>query len=109
MYNGRTEPRMVPKGDLLGMKMYVAPKSVVLSVNMSENIAISEVSMNGRFGVINGKIQNTPFTYEPEGDYLINFFKSMMDWKEGDEYTEELYDYYFESAFTTCWRGGSLN
>lgn len=86
------------------MKTYVAPMSMVLSVNMNENIAISMVSLNGVFGVIDGKIQNTPFTYEPEGNYFINFLNSMIAWKKTDEYTSELYDYYLMSATTTCWR-----
>lgn len=86
------------------MKTYVAPMSMVLSVNMNENIAISQISMNGVFGVINGKIQDTPFTYEPEGNYFVNFLNSLIDWKKSDEYTAELYDYYLESATITCMR-----
>lgn len=65
------------------MKAYVAPKSVVLSMNMKENIAASTISVtwNNQYYLIDGKIQDTGFEYanEPGTSYYDSFMDFLFE------------------------------
>lgn len=95
------------------MKNYVAPRSVVLSMSMDENIAFSgdKVYYNGAFSVIGGKIQNTPFEtgsiVNGVGDFWT-FIDAVFAWKPtaGGDDVEQLRGYWKEQAKKDCYLGG---
>ena len=72
------------------MKIYVAPKAAVLSMNMKENIAVSsEVTFNGTYfyNAGTGKVQTSDFIYTGDtyvGD-LMNWLGDVFD-AHGEQY-----------------------
>lgn len=83
------------------MKAYVAPKSVVLSMNMKENIAASTISVtwNNQYYLIGGKIQDTGFEYsnQPGTSYYDEFMDFLFD-AFGDTLTKDQYKAYAKAC-----------
>lgn len=58
------------------MKAYVAPKSVVLSMNINENIAASaRVTFNGSYYLNGDKVENSEFVYTGS-----SYVQDLVDW-----------------------------
>lgn len=72
------------------MKIYVAPKAAVLSMNVKENIASSsQVTFNGTYywNASDGKVQTSDFVYSGDsyvGD-LMRWLKDVMT-SHGEDY-----------------------
>lgn len=75
------------------MKVYVAPKAAVLSMNVKENIASSsQVTFNGTYywNAGTGRVQASDFVYTGS-----SYVQDMVDWllsfvgPDGDRYAKE--------------------
>lgn len=74
------------------MKIYVAPKAAVLSMNVKENIAVSsEVTFNGTFfyNAGSGKVMTTDFVYTGS-NYVMDLANWLLDraFDHGKQYAD---------------------